>query len=132
MKTRNKPKKAEKKEEFFVAINSPSSNKVAILEARRDILESMRLFKALKEIRKKKIDEKVQLKKKIRQISSLLSRLKSVLPHTNIHLDIQEKSIEKEFAREEAPKATPKFGSETELDRIESQLAEIEGKLSEL
>ncbi|MCK5282318.1 MAG: hypothetical protein KAK00_02820 [Nanoarchaeota archaeon] len=120
----------DKKEEFFVALNNCEPIRVELLESTKMILESMKIFQELKGIRIRKIEEKNKLRKQIRAISSTMSRIKSELPVINIPEEaVSPKLPIKETPPVEQPKkeAPPQ---KTELDRIEDELREIEGKLS--
>jgi hypothetical protein len=133
MAKRKTKKKKETKEDFFVALNNPNLIRMPILEARKNTLESMRLFKEIKELRKKKIAEKTNLRKQVRQISSLLSKIKSSLPHVKLPAQKEVKETLKEIEDtkpEQSPKEVEK--PKTEIDRIEAELADIESKLSNL
>ncbi len=122
-----------KKEEFFVALGHSSSVRLPLLEARKTLLKSMQLFQSIKDVRKKKIGEKNKLRQELREISSIIGKMKATMPKVNLpqeELPIQQNtntaSKKEEQPRVEEPKPAP----HTELSRIESDLLEIERKLS--
>ena len=120
------------KEEFFVAIKDPSIIRVSLLESTKKVLESMKLFQEMKEIRKHKIEQKTLLRKQIKKISAMLGNIKSALPHVNLPTDIG--SVEEKVPNVEKPRAAPveRVKPQSELDRIEKELMDIENKLSNI
>lgn len=132
-KKAKKRKASESKEEFFVALNNPSLINLSLLETRKSILESMKLFRDIKEVRRQKIEGKNKLRTQIRQISSLLGKIRSCLPHVNISSEVKEAIKEQPQQKPAAQvREEPKPKPPTELDRIEAELAEVEQKLSHL
>jgi hypothetical protein len=123
-------KKAKRKDdgEFFAAVSNPEAVRHSVLETRRAVLESMRNFKELREIRKHKIHEKTHLRKNLRQVSALLTKIKSALPKVKLPAgDVMEMG---EAAPEAA--AAPAATHHKELGRIENELADIDRQLSGL
>jgi chromosome segregation ATPase len=126
-----------KKEAFFVAISDSMPVRTGLLESRKLVLTSMKTFAALKEIRKRKAEQKAHLRKNLRQLSSIIGHVKSKLPHIDVpsvEVMPEKKEAKKEKAKEkskELPKVEEKK-KHTEIDRIEAELAEIENKLSSL
>lgn len=138
-KNKQQPEKAE---EFFVSVSNSGAIRVSLLQSRKLTLESMKLFQTLKHIRNQKIEEKNKLRKQLKQISSAIIKIKLIMPKVNI---IPEKK-EPVKKPEPPPKPEPPKPVQpkpvqpepeppkppTELERIEAELAEIEGRLSGL
>jgi hypothetical protein len=124
----------ESKDEFFVAIGNPAGVRKGLLESRKTILQSMRVFHALKEVRKKKTEQKNLLRKQLRQVSGIISKIKSSMPHVSVPLDaLTEKAegVSKDIKKDQkVPVVKPDV--KREVDRIEDELKEIESKLTHL
>jgi hypothetical protein len=141
--TKKKPtlKKPTKKEEFFIPLNNNNELRRDLLESTKTILESMKLFQEIKQIRLAKNELKSKLKKQLKKINSNMNRIKSLMPKVNISIEeidnSESVSEEKVPAKEivSKPQKIKIIQSEpvrpkTEIDRIEDELAEIEKKLS--
>lgn len=138
-KNKQQPEKAE---EFFVSVSNSGAIRVSLLQSRKLTLESMKLFQTIKHIRNQKIEEKNKLRKQLRQISSAVTKIKLIMPKVNIIPEkkepikkpeppkqpepVQPEPIQPPPVQPEPPKPP------TELERIEAELAEIEGRLSDL
>ena len=115
--------------EFFASVDSPQLVRFSVLETRKTILESMKNFNVLKEIRKEKIHEKTHLRKNLRQISLLLTKIKSALPKVKApsgDLDVLGGAVLQQAVQQAAP------SHHEELNRIEAELADIDSQLSGL
>ncbi len=139
-KNKQQPEKAE---EFFVSVSNSGAIRVSLLQSRKLTLESMKLFQVIKQIRNEKIQEKNKLRKQLRQISSAVTKIKLIMPKVNIIPEKKEPVKKPEPPKQpepvqpEPPKQPEPVQPEppkppTELDRIEAELAEIEGRLSDL
>ncbi|MBD3164801.1 hypothetical protein GF323_06400 [Candidatus Woesearchaeota archaeon] len=128
--------KANKNQNFFVALSNPFGLEVDFLENRKLILESMKISQVLKNIRKQKNEEKQRLKKGLRKIYTTLNNIKSIMPAVDIPPEkpIPKKEIdeEKEEAEETEEKRKEEPRHHTELDRIEAELNEVESRLSSI
>ena len=135
-KKKKKAKQEYKKsEKIFVRLSNPDFLAVDLLEARKKVLESKKLFKEIRDIRTRKDAEKKVLSKSMKQIAFLINRIKATIPTVD---------IPKENLKANASKSVPKKAqkkpkqqveqprSKTDLDRIEDSLAEIEKKLAKL
>ena len=139
MAKKRKKSSKQSEEEYFVAITDSKAIKIPILEARKEILESLRLFSELKEIRKIKGQEKSQLRKQIKEIITLLNKIRVTLPKVNMpagDVIIKEEPSKIMVAqpiqkRKQEPEELS-LGSSKELDQIELELRAIESKLSSL
>jgi len=119
---------------FFVEVHEPSDVKRIILESLKDIVESLQRFEKFKDTRKDKIDNINKLQKIVKEINKLIPRLKNSLPEAKIRVvDTVSKHPKKravkdikKVAAEETKKPT------TELQKLEDELSDIEGKLGGL
>lgn len=128
MAKKNQPKKAVKASGFFVSVSNPDEFRYAILDSRKSVLESLKLVQTLKELRQKKAEEKSKLRKQVRHISLVLSKIKSLMPTINVP---QEKKPEPKPV-EAKPKEEPRPAHRTELDRIDKQIQDIDSKIKYL
>jgi hypothetical protein len=137
-----KKAKEGKKEEYYVSIEEPVSVRVSLLEARKAVLESMKVFREIKQIRKQKAEQKANLRKQLRQLSLIISKIKAEMPYVKYHpsevaeqkpvpVEVEEKEEEAEPEEKKEEKVSVKKPAD-ELERIEGELAEIEAKLGSL
>ena len=127
----------ENKDIFFVEVKESEEVKRNILEALREIVESLQRFEKFKETRKDKIDHINKLRQIVKEANRLVSNLKTSLPETKIRaikvskLETAEKKrpiIRKKKKSIEVKEKKPM----TELQKLESELNEIESKLGSL
>ena len=141
-----------RKEDFYVSVNNINTVRLSLLESRKYTLQSMRLFEELKTVRNAKIDEKNSLRKNLKKISITINKIKQAIPQVKLPPEPKPSKEDKKSNKEEpkqkqvfivpepevapppAPKPEPKKepAPVSELDRIEQELADIEGKLSDL
>lgn len=120
------------KEILFVEIQKPDELERSILESLKDIVENLQRFEKFKETRKEKIENINKLGKIVKEINKIIPDLKNSLPETNIRVVSKNKpsGIKKIIKME---KRDPEIVSEkkhvTELQKLESELSEIEDKL---
>lgn len=115
-----KGKKGEQ-ELFFVRVSNPSNLRRNILESSKEIIESLKRYENLKLIRKEKSENISKLKGDVKEIISLISKLKSKLPKVDIKEEKEAIVPNKKDFKKEA--------KTTELEKLESELRNIEGKL---
>lgn len=121
------------KDIFFVEVKEPEEVRKNILESLKEILESLQRFEKFKETRKDKIYHINKLKNIVKDANKLVFDLKGYFPETKIRTV---KAISKATERKkpgirkkgEATERKPM----TELQKLESELSEIEGKLESL
>ena len=114
---------------LFMGIKDPAELRRAVHESSKGILESLERYERFKSIRARKIAEITRLKSTIREINKLILRLKSELPKT----ELPGLKKEKKAKAVKKPKAVPKpvpTKEHTELEKLESELDEIDKKLS--
>jgi len=130
----------QKTELFFVQIPEPSEVRRNILETLKEILATMQRFEKFKQMRHQKLDNIHKLRALLRQANRMIGDLKSKLPQTDLKaVVIREQKPQAEKApkqkaqnSKQKPQEKPKKKELTELERLESELSAIEGKLKNL
>lgn len=131
----------EKEDElFFVEVKAPNEVRRNILESLKKILEMLQRFEKFKAIRHKKIEHIQKLRVLLKEANKTIGNLKSKLPQTNLRAIVvkdisnQVKKVhhakgkkEKQAEEKKAPKREM-----TEIEKLESELSSIEGKLKGL
>jgi len=118
----------ESKNIFFVEIHDSEGVKRNVLESLKDIVESLQRFEKFKETREDKINQINNLGKIVKEINKLVPRLKNSLPDAKIRV------VKTGKPKHHAKKKPEEMGEEakeepvTELQKLESELSEIEGK----
>jgi uncharacterized coiled-coil protein SlyX len=104
---------------FFVGINNTADLKRSIIESTRDSLLFLQKYEAFLELRKQKNQTIDELKKLVKEITSMVNNLKKQLPESEIHrrLGQAEISIEKEI-----------LGIGVEKKKEEAELANAKAK----
>ena len=118
---------------FFVEVHEPDEVRRNTLESLKVIVENLQRFEKFKGIRHDKIELVHRLDRTIKEINKLIPDLKKALPDAKIRAVAQHKHIGRKRAsakkdQEESVKEMPM----SELQKLESELSEIEGKLSSL
>jgi len=119
------PKKKEENN-FFVGIKDPVEVRRSVLEASKKLIETLQRFEQFKENRKKKIEYIESLKKVIADIGKLNTKLKNILPKTNLRIP-SELLKEKDVGPVIVEKA-----EKTGLGELDKELKDIEEKLNHL
>ena len=132
-------KKTQQEEPLFVGVNNPLEIRRNLLEASKGVVESLKRYETLKATRERKLIAVNTLKKDLKETSKLIFRLRASLPN----VAIKSPPIKKEKAiavikKEPVVKKVSKRASpvpkkpKTELDKLEDELSEIEGKLNSI
>jgi len=126
----------ESKDIFFVEVREPEEVRRNILESLKDIVEALQRFEKFKETRKDKIEHINKLGKILKETNKLIPILKNSFPEAKIRAA---KISRRKTPKKEKISAGKKKTSEemtkkpvTELQKLESELSEIEGKLGSL
>jgi len=109
-----------KETSYFVKVNDPKNSRRISLESTRDILKILQSNEDFKAIKHKKMLLLNHFKKNTDEIRALIDNLKKMLPKANI------KENKKSFVEEAMDRP------HTEVSKLESELADIEEKLSNL
>ena len=133
-----KKKLKETKEEavFFVGMKDPMELRRSILESSKELLQYLQRTEKFKQVRKEKTAEIAKLKSIMKEINSLSRKLKQSLPKTGLRaakpkLKVEaSKPITEPEVQQELPVEPPK--EMNELERLESELNEIEDRLGKL
>jgi len=137
-------KKSEKDEVFFVGITDPIELRRTLLEASKDIVQDLQHFQqyvGARRERKKLVEE---LKHEMVEIHRLVGSLKKELPSVAIraqkvplpqHEEVPKKKKKQHHKKKaKAPKKLPGMKKQEvhELEKLESELTDIESKLGGL
>ncbi|MBW3003060.1 hypothetical protein KY328_00785 [Candidatus Woesearchaeota archaeon] len=138
--------KAEKKDQiFFIGIRDPIEIRRSLLESSKDIVHSLQRFERFKEVRKEKLEALQEVRKTMSHVKKLMADLKKALPETDLRVELgkeeQRRKLKKaaKETKKEVKVAKPMPIKErispkemNELEKLESELSAIEGKLSRL
>lgn len=145
-------KKPEEKEEvFYVGVKDPIEIRRSILESSKEMVQYLQRAERFKKVRAEKSEQIAKLKETTHEITKLVRKLKAALPKTKLRArlhkheeEIRKKVIVKELkeVKEEAKvkkKKVPVKEEEeekkkpmTELEKLETELGEIESRLTKL
>ena len=127
-------KKETKKEIFFVQIRDPSGTRKEVLETLRSIIGMMQKFEKLKQMRHEKLEKIHSLRVLVRQTHRLMGELKTRMPQTDLKVELPKQKKEEPKVVKPLPKKEekPKRKVISEIDRLEYELKDIEGKLRTL
>jgi len=124
---------AEKEKAFYVGIKEPLDLRKNLLEQSKMVVKSLQKYERFKDIRRKKIENIMNLKNIIKEIKKLNNDLMSKLPETKIKTERKERKIvpkdKKEIEVELSKTDIKKMG---ELEKLEAELSSIESKLNTL
>jgi len=121
----------EKEDAYFVGLEEPNELRRTILESTRDIVDVLKKFEEFKSVRDEKTKEIEKLRSDMRGISRLIVKLKAELPKTKLRMKLykHEKVVKRKVLTGEKKVKKKEL---TELDKLESELGEIEGKLKNI
>jgi multidrug efflux pump subunit AcrA (membrane-fusion protein) len=133
---------AEKEESvFYVGIKDPIEIRRSLLESAKEMLQYLQRAEKFKEVRREKEVQISKLKETVQEIQSLVRKLKSELPKAGLravppHEEHKKKAVKKKTKAVKEEKAAPvkveKPKEMTELEKLEAELGEIEGRLTKL
>ncbi len=131
----------ENNELFFVEIKEPEEARRHILETLKDIVQVLQRFEKFRQMRHKKLESVHKLRGLLKDANKMLGALKSKLPQTNLRASIVKEKAQqpkkahhkkgKKPAPEQKQQKMPKKEM-TEMEKLESELNAIEGKLRSL
>ncbi|HLC50586.1 MAG TPA: hypothetical protein VJI97_04115 [Candidatus Nanoarchaeia archaeon] len=125
--------KKPQKEEYFVEIKDPNEVRRHVLEALKDILEVMHQFEKLRHIRHQKLEAVQKLRASMRGANRMMGSLKLMLPQTSMKPAAVEEHKKKHHSKKKVShEARPQKREMSELEKLESELNVIEGKLKDL
>ncbi|MBW2983660.1 hypothetical protein KY361_00940 [Candidatus Woesearchaeota archaeon] len=120
---------------FFVGIKDPDDLRRNVLETARGAIQTLQLFEKFRNIRDEKIKAINQLKSDLREVTRLVSKLKTALPKAKLRVKLHEHERLKggKAKRKKKPKEVVVEGAaKGELEKLEEELSAIEGKLGGL
>lgn len=138
--------KEQSNELFFVEVKDPGEVRRNILETLREILSVLQRFEKFNNIRQEKLEKIQKLRILVREANKMLNELKRSLPQTNLRAAVvketphhvnqvsHKKKKKGKSANEEKAEKQVKMPKKqmTELEKLESELNAIEGKLKSL
>lgn len=116
-------------QQFFKVIQQPNEMRKKLLESSKDIIDSLKSYQKILEIRERKYGKIKQLRLQIKEIYIFLDKLVENFPGELVDKFTKEKSKGKKAVKSKAQK---KSVAPTELSRLENQLSNIEEKLKRL
>ena len=124
----------EKEEDlFFVEVLEPADVRKDILESQKIVIGGLQRYENIKFLRAKKAESINKLKGELKKLAKELTELKTVLPSAGIKVISRPrkkaKVVKKEKVKEE--KKVERMPA-SELEKLESELQDIEKKLSSL
>ncbi len=154
------PEKKEKQDIFYVGVTDPIEIRRSILESSKEMVQYLQRYEKFKKVRQEKAEGIAKLRETVRELHSLVRKLKASMPKTELRAklhkheeelkaleNLKEKQIrkaEKEEAsklvkkakkakkeKEAAPAEQPRPAL-SELEKLEAELGEIEGRLTKL
>ena len=114
-------------EDFFVHIEDPVAIRKSILETSKDVIKGLQNFEMFKETRVQKVEAMAEFKKIMGELDQLNGQLNSLLPKSSFR-----KIPESEDVGRPAVKRVIKTKKESDMEKLERELENIEGKLSNL
>ncbi|MFC1768936.1 hypothetical protein ACFLZX_04195 [Nanoarchaeota archaeon] len=129
-----KKKKKESEVTYFVSIEDPSTLRRSLLEASRTTVHSLASYEKFKAVRKEKFESIQKLRSDLKQISSLLNKLKEHMP--KIESAAPKARAAKRIAKRLPPMVITKHikpkKDSSDLEKLESELDDIEKQLGSL
>lgn len=128
-------------EAFFVKIKEPSDVKKNLLESLKDIVENLQRFEKFKNTRDEKLRNISKLREDVKELVKLNSQLKAALPETKLRFAAKKvkkkkhkhsKKAAKKEAKKKIEKQVAKQRPVSELEKLETELSAIEGRLGSL
>ena len=124
----------EKEEDlFFVEVLEPADVRKDILESQKIVIGGLQRYENIKFLRAKKAESINKLKGELKKLAKELTELKTVLPSAGIRVISKPrkkaKAVKNAKAKEE--KSVKRMPA-SELEKLESELQDIEKKLSSL
>ena len=121
---------ADEEQTFYVKVGSPSELRKEFLGCSKEIISILRNHDSVNEVRRQKIEKIIELKKILSEIKRLNLMLKEKLPSHKIR--INPVKLKKEVAEKKTVKRTAPKKPNNEIKQLESELTEIEDKLSKM
>lgn len=127
---------------FYVGVKNPVELRRNVLEASKDVLELMRRYEHIMELKERRLQRMNQLKDISRDITKLCSRLKLALPSVDSVAKESEKHIrltgkqmrpeQKEVMKLREKDTFAQSKTVSEVKKLERELMDIESKLKKI
>lgn len=134
-----------KDDSIYIGIENPVEVRRALLESSKNLIRILQKSERLRENKKQKQELILQLKGTMREITQLISQLKSQMPKVRIsslpkrhaakaivHIKEADKAARQAIRQMEPPKPRPIPARLTESQKLEKELQDIEEKLKRL
>lgn len=129
-----KAKHKDHSEIFYVGIKEPSAVRRSLLESSKTFVEELQRYEQFKVIRERKAAEIARFREDVKELNRLIIGLRKILPKTKLKEAVV-KQAEKKAVK---PKKIEKKAEAklvrpvSDLQKLESELGDIEAKLSKL
>jgi chromosome segregation ATPase len=123
---------------FYVGVRDPVEVRRSVLESYREAVHFLQRFEKLKAIREEKSQVVQRLRLDMKELKSLTNKLRRSLPKTKLRIKLHKEHVEEEKVEEEKKHKKKHVAKKTvkkpvsDLERLESELNEIEGKLDSI
>ncbi len=122
---------------YYVEIGDPQILRRGFLESTREVLQCLKRLKSFRQIEEQKPKELARLRKIMKEIGIQTEKLKSLFPKTHIREDPEPFNAAIAKPKKKSKKSVEKLKKipeavRTELELLESELLNIEGKLNNL
>ena len=122
-------------EGFFVGIYDPLDIRRNILESSKELIKSLEAYERLEKIRESKLRYFAQMRKTMKELELLASKLKERMPKSNIRKTIEPISQTPNISLSQTTKKQPQMRTESfssELQNLEQELKNVEKELSKI
>jgi hypothetical protein len=113
---------------FFVGVRNPTEMRKDILVTSKDIIMSLKNYEQINDIRTQKVEMTSALKDRVKEAKMLLNQLVALVPKTKLHAK-PDKQIKRKLEKDIV---MVKKDANSELDKLERELADIENKIGGL
>ena len=144
---------------FYIGIREPAEMRRNLLESARESIRFLQRYEKLKAIREEKFQTILQLDAEVKELRSLAGKLRKAFPAAKSHVRLpkykpvcdvcskqfssetglskhmkmhQPKEEKRESIAESVEETKPKKRVISDLEKLENELTDIEGKLSEM
>ena len=131
---RETPKQEQKVEEFFVGLHNSMDVRRNILESSRDMIHTLQSYQKVSELREEKFRRIQQFKTIMEELKLLISKLNRALPKIQVkEVEVKAKeALERKGKKETKLEVSQDKSGKTDLEKLEEELAKIEGRLAKL
>jgi len=129
---RQQPRPEINTEEFFVGLHNSMDVRRNMLESSRDMIHTLQSYQKVNEVREEKIKRVEQFKTIMEELKLLVNKLNKALPKVQVkEVELRAKEAFEKISRKETKVEVPRDSSgKSDLEKLEAELAKIEGRLS--